>query len=331
MHKFREMIVAGVFGGALFFCGALCGWAQGKPATASTPSAPCKATMTPGCPNLAIESPELPPTTAAPQSAVVEGQSPSAASGAASPGGAQPTPDSASAAARKTLEIPAGTKVLLTIRSAVNTRTAQAGDGVYLQSSFPVIANGRAVIPAGVYVQGVVDSVERHIRIKGPTKLTMHFTSIIFPNGSVVEIPGLVNSLPGSDGAKVKGDEGTVQQSSSAGDVAKAAGQGAAIGAGVGGISGGVNGHPVEGLGLGAAAGGVVGAAVSLFTHGNEINIPSGTPIEMVLQRPLVLEEANVTGPDVTGEYVPAANQKTPMQKPNRSPITCPPGSLGCS
>jgi hypothetical protein len=95
-----------------------------------------------------------------------------------------------------------------------------------------------------------VDSVERHIRIKGPAKLTMHFTSMIFPNGSVVEIPGQVNSLPGSDGPKVKGDEGTVQQSSSVGDVAKAAGQGAAIGAGVGGISGGVNGHPVEGLGL---------------------------------------------------------------------------------
>jgi hypothetical protein len=245
---------------------------------------------------------------------------------------AQPASEPAAApVAVKTLEIPAGTKVLLTIRSAINTKTAQAGDGVYLQSSFPVIANGRAVIPAGVYVQGVVDSVERHIRIKGPAKLTMHFTSIIFPNGSVVEIPGLVNSLPGSDGPKVKGDEGTVQQSSSVGDVAKAAGQGAAIGAGVGGISGGVNGHPVEGLGVGAAAGGVVGAAVSLFTHGNDINIPSGTPIEMVLQRPLVLQEANLSGPDVTGEYVPAANQKTPMQKPNRSQITCPPGSLGCS
>jgi type IV secretion system protein VirB10 len=233
-------------------------------------------------------------------------------------------------AAPATLEIPAGTKVLLTIRSAINTKTAQAGDGVYLQSSFPVIANGRAVIPAGVYVQGVVDSVERHIRIKGPAKLTMHFTTIIFPNGSVVEIPGQVNSLPGSDGPKVD-SEGKVKQGSGAGDVAKAAGRGAEIGAGVGGISGGVNGHPVEGLGIGGAGGAVVGAAISLFTHGNDINIPSGTPIEMVLQRPLVLEQANLGGPDVTGEYLPAANQKTPMQKPNRSPITCPPGSLGCS
>jgi hypothetical protein len=240
-------------------------------------------------------------------------------------------PSSPPLSSPKTLEIPAGTKVLLTIRSAINTKTAQAGDGVYLQSSFPVITNGRAVIPAGVYVQGVVDSVERHIRIKGPAKLTMHFTSMIFPNGTVVEIPGQVSGLPGSDGPRVKGDEGTVQQSSSVGDVAKAAGQGAAVGAGVGGIAGGVNGHPIEGLGIGGAAGGVAGAAISLFTHGNDISIPSGTPIEMVLQRPLVLEEANLGGQDVTGEYVPAANQRQPMQKPSRTPMTCPPGSLGCN
>jgi type IV secretion system protein VirB10 len=246
----------------------------------------------------------------------------------AAPAGDAGTPPRASA---KTIEIPAGTKVLLSIRSAINTKTAQAGDGVYLQSTFPVIANGRTVIPAGVYVQGTVDSVERHIRIKGPAKLTMHFTSMIFPNGTVVEIPGQLNSLPGSDGPKVKGSEGTVQQSSSVGDVAKAAGQGAAIGAGVGSISGGVSGHPVEGLGIGGAAGAVAGAAVSLFTHGNDINIPSGTPIEMVLQRPLKLEQANLSAQDATGEYVPAANQRQPMQKPSRTAMTCPPGSLGCN
>jgi type IV secretion system protein VirB10 len=273
---------------------------------------PCKATMTPGCPNLTIDSP---PSVAAVQEAPRTATVPE--------GDAKRSP-------AKTLEIPAGTKVLLTIRSAINTKTASPGDGVYLQSSFPVIANGRAVIPAGVYVQGVVDSVERHIRIKGPAKLTMHFTSMIFPNGSVVEIPGQVNSLPGSDGPKVKGDEGKIQQGTNAGDVAKAAGQGAAAGAGIGGIAGGVNGHPFEGLGIGGAAGAVAGAAVSLFTHGNDISIPSGTPIEMVLRAPLVLQEANLGGEDVTGEYLPAGNQRPRLQKPN-APMTCPPGSLGCN
>jgi hypothetical protein len=148
-----------------------------------------------------------------------------------------------------------------------------------------VIANGRAVIPAGVYVQGVVDSVERHIRIKGPAKLTMHFTSIIFPNGTVVEIPGQVNSLPGSDGPKVKGDEGTVQQSSSVGDVAKAAGQGAAAGAGIGGDWRRSEWHPLEGVGGRRAAGAVIGRAGFAVHARQRHQYPSGTPIEMVLQR----------------------------------------------
>src|SRR5271170_4058768 len=248
MPRFGKLVAAGVLGGAL----SVAGMAQ-SPATTATDGS-CSAADSAGCEKLARTVPALPNAENGTKTAGTAIQPTPTTS-------AQPVSEAAAAPiAPKTLEIPAGTKVLLTIRSAINTKTAQAGDGVYLQSSFPVIANGRAVIPAGVYVQGVVDSVERHIRIKGPAKLTMHFTSMIFTNGTVVEIPGQVNSLPGSDGPKVKGDEGTVQQSSSVGDVAKAAGQGAAIGAGVGGISGGVNGHPVEGLGIGAAAGGVVGA-----------------------------------------------------------------------
>lgn len=93
--------------------------------------------------------------------------------------------------AKKTYIVPAGTKVLLQLKSAINTRSAKAGDGVYLISIFPVVVGNRVMIPTGVYVQGVVDRVQRGGRIKGKAQLDMHFTSIIFPNGSVVEIPGL--------------------------------------------------------------------------------------------------------------------------------------------
>jgi hypothetical protein len=316
MDKFRSLVTVGVLAGAM----GVAGWAQAPAAPAAEPS--CDVAAAPGCA-------QATPVTGPQAAATAEAKAAPAAATAAAPVDAVAQP--AAASTPKTLEIPAGTKVLLTIRSAINTKTAQAGDGVYLQSSFPVVANGRSVIPAGIYVQGVVDSVERHIRIKGPAKLTMHFTSMIFPNGTVVEVPGQVNSLPGSAGPKVKGSEGTVQQSSSVGDVAKAAGRGAAIGAGAGSIGGAVSGDPLEGAGIGAAAGGVIGAAVSLFTHGNDINIPAGTPIEMVLRQPLVLQEANLNGPDTTGEYLPAGTQRQRLQKPNAAPITCPPGSLGCN
>ncbi len=124
------------------------------------------------------------------------------------------TPEKEAVPEKVTYTVPAGTKVLLQLRSAVNTKSAKAGDGVYLASTFPVVVGTRVMIPAGVYVQGVVDRVERAGRVKGRAQLDMHFTSIIFPNGSVVEIPGLVNSLPGASKQTVKDDgEGTIEQS----------------------------------------------------------------------------------------------------------------------
>src|SRR5690242_8002487 len=63
--------------------------------------------------------------------------------------------------------VPAGTKLLLSLKSAVNTKTAHPGDGVYLETTFPITANNRIVIPAGTYVQGVIDNVKRPGRVKG--------------------------------------------------------------------------------------------------------------------------------------------------------------------
>ena len=78
---------------------------------------------------------------------------------AATPAG--PANPADTAPARKIYTVPAGTKVLLELRSAINTKSAKAGDGVYLSSTFPVVVGNRVMIPNGVYVQGVVDRVQR--------------------------------------------------------------------------------------------------------------------------------------------------------------------------
>jgi hypothetical protein len=259
--------------------------------------------------------------------AVQQGAAQAAQTGA---GEAAPAPATAPAEA-KTYQVPAGTKVLLALRSAVNTKTAKAGDGVYLASTFPVVVGNRVLIPAGVYVQGVVDRVVRPGRGWGRAELNMHFTTMIFPNGSVVEIPGMVNSLPGSGGQRVKDGEGTIEGQSNAGRVAGDVAKGAEIGAGPGVITGAVEGHPIEGLGLGTAAGAAGGLIYTLFTRGHDVNIESGTAIEMVLQRPLLLEEMNLAGVSGPG-YVPAQPQQSQaMEKPKRAKILCPVGGLGCS
>ncbi len=174
----------------------------------------------------------------------------------AAPGSVAPDPV---AGQKATYVVPAGTKVLLQLRSALNTKSAKPGDGVYLVSSFPVVVGNRVMIPSGVYVQGVVDRVERAGHVKGRAQLDMHFTSIIFPNGSVVEIPGLVNSLPGASKQSVKDDgEGTIEQSPDKGrNAAKTAEIAIPTGGTVGSIGGAESGHPLAGglVGIGSRRG----------------------------------------------------------------------------
>ncbi len=238
------------------------------------------------------------------------------------------------ASAHRTYTVPAGTRVLLELRSAVNTQSAKPGDGVYLSSMFPVVVGNRVMIPAGVYVQGVVDRVQRAGRVKGRSQLDMHFTTMIFPNGSVVEIPGVIDSLPGANNQSVKNDgEGTIEQNPNKG---RNAGQVAEVtiptGATIGTIGGIAGGHPLAG-GLGGVGAGLAAMGlVTLFTRGADVNIPHGTQVEMVLQRPLVLEDENLAGvgePGAAPTLVPAANQPKPITQ-HRPRIFCPPGSLGC-
>ena len=240
-------------------------------------------------------------------------------------------PAKAPSVAATSYVVPAGTKVLLQLRSSINTKSAKPGDGVYLASTFPVVVGNRVMIPAGVFVQGVVDRVARAGRVKGKAQLDMHFTSMIFPNGSVVEIPGTVNSLPGAKKQSIKDDnEGTIEQDSDkARDMGKVAEVSVPAGATVGAIGGMGSGHPLAGGIAGIGAGLATAGLVSLFTRGADVNIESGTQVEMVLQRPLALEEADLSNAAAPA-LVPVPEPPRLLNKPVPGRILCPPGGLGC-
>ncbi len=247
---------------------------------------------------------------------------------------ATPAPQTA-APAPHTYTVPAGTKILLQLRNSINTRSAKPGDGVYLASTFPVVVGNRVMIPVGVYVQGVVDRVQRAGHVKGRAQLDMHFTSIIFPNGSVVEVPGMVNALPGASKQQVKDDgEGTIQQD---GDKTRNMGTVAEVaipaGGTVGAIGGYHAGHPLAGGLAGVAAGLATAGVVSLFTRGADVNIEAGSSVEMVLQRPLILQDENLAPAGAAGApapLMPSPDQPKPITKHGPGRILCPPGGLGC-
>ena len=216
----------------------------------------------------------------------------------------------------KTLTVPAGQKLLMQLKSGVNTKTAKAGDGVYLETSFPVSIDNTMAIPPGTYVQGVIDNVKRSGRVKGRAEVLFHFTALIFPNGYTVSVPGSVNDVPGADVGHVVNKEGSVQaegtKGKDVGTIAGPAAQGAIIGALARGGKGAL---------IGSGIGGAVGLAEVLFTRGNEINYPAGTPVEMVLQRPLTLEQQRIV--EAKTEYVPRQGPRS-LQKPQLTPAPDP-------
>ena len=194
------------------------------------------------------------------------------------------------AAAGDSITVPAGTRVPLTMKQGLTTKNARPGDPVYAQTSFPIVMNDRIAIPPGTFVQGEIRRVQRPGRVKGRAELQMSFTSMIFPNGYTLLLPGAVQGTPGDPNtAGVKDKEGTIEGDSSKGkDVGTIVGT-AIPGAGIGAIAGGS-----KAAGIGAASGGALGLATVLFTRGPEIQLGVGDSIEMVLERSLTIDQGKV-------------------------------------
>ncbi len=205
-------------------------------------------------------------------------------------------------AGMKTYTVPSGTRILLSLKNEVSSRVAMPGDPVYLVSDFPVVEDGAVVLPAGMYVRGSIDHVQRPGKIKGRAQLQMHFSSMIFPNGVEISLPGSLDNVPGSTGAKVENSEGTVEQGATKSHDAQTIAGTTLEGAGVGGLVGLGTGNTATGAGIGAGAGATVGVLTTLLTRGNDIVFPPGTTLEMVLSRPVIVRQSQLTGmPAYTG------------------------------
>lgn len=199
------------------------------------------------------------------------------------------TPASSSEVHSDVITIPAGTKIPLSLKQAISTKTAKEGDAVYAETTFPFALNDRIVIPTGTYVQGKISHVKRGGHVKGRAEVMIHFTSMIYPSGYTVMLPGSLENVPGAERSTVKGTEGTVQQDSDTkkkvGTAASTAGTGAAIG----GITNGL-----KGAGIGAGVGGAAGLAIAMLTRGGDVRLEPGTSVEMEIQREVQVDARRI-------------------------------------
>jgi len=110
---------------------------------------------------------------------------------------------SGSAATSGSLVVPAGTTVALTLVTPIQSKTTKVGDTVRAVVAFPVTIGAQVAIPAGTYVEGLVNAVSTH----GPS-VKIHFTRMLFANGYSVPLDALntqaaVEWLPGAGPQRV--------------------------------------------------------------------------------------------------------------------------------
>ena len=161
--------------------------------------------------------------------------------------------------------VPAGTELEIGLSSAVSTKSASIGDPVDARLASDLVIDGRRAIMAGAPIRGrVTEVVSGSKRIGGTPTLAMNFDGIELENGATVPISGQLLQQGKSDTAR---------------DTAKIVG-GTAAGA--------IIGHQIDddkGKVIGGILGGAAGAIAARKT-GSEIDVPAGTVMAFVVDRP---------------------------------------------
>ena len=211
---------------------------------------------------------------------------------------AQDSPASPAADRSATFVVQPGTHIPLSMINSINTKNSAAGDRVYLQTVFPILAGGKIVIPPGSYVEGTVTEVKRPGRVKGRGMLFVRFDSLTLSNGTTRDFRARVGAVDGRGDEKLEKTEGKIVSESGktmdAKTVAITGAGGGLIGAGLGAEVG----HIGEGAAIGAGAGVAAGVMMALLTRGPEAALPRGSTIEMVLDRPISFNPDELVSPN---------------------------------
>jgi hypothetical protein len=226
-----------------------------------------------------------------------------------------------------TIRLPAGTKLSLVLTHSVLSRATRRGDDIYAQTIFPVSVGNDVVIPPGTFVQGKVDKL---VRDGSRGELHLQSMSVIFPDGYTAPVPGPMN---------LESDEGYVLLDPGKGRftgaiAAPIVGLGAGLlighavsnspGTTINGMNFNIDRARSTGIGgiIGAATGGIV--SLVILTRSHQFFLDVGTPVDMTLQQPLVLEAGPVNDAVRQSTDRPASIQPVePRPRPYRRDGRC--------
>jgi type IV secretory pathway VirB10-like protein len=167
------------------------------------------------------------------------------------------------------LELPAQAVIGLQLETSVTSETARVEDEVIARVTRDVRVGDRVAIPAGSKAHGEVTLVERGARLRERARLGVRFTSIVLGDGTRLPI----------DTQPIYREGDSVRNENAA-----KIGGGAIGGAIIGGILGGG-----KGAAIGSAIGGGAGTAAVATQGRNAATIPSGSPVTVRIDRPVVV------------------------------------------
>jgi len=206
--------------------------------------------------------------------------------------------------------VPSGTRIPLGLINGLSTKHSIEGDRVYLETEFPILAGGRIVIPAGSYVEGTLTQVKRPERRnkdwhgKGRGELYLRFDSLTLPNGVTRDFRARVSAVDGRGTEELDRNEGAIHTDGDKAADARTVGETAAAGASIGMIAGAEAHHLPLGAGIGGAAGATLGLMMVLLSHGPDVVLPKGSTIEMITDRQLSFNAAELSsGPPQPGHF----------------------------
>jgi hypothetical protein len=172
------------------------------------------------------------------------------------------------APAFRDVTIPAGTSLSVTLLTAVASNTSKVEDPVKGSISKALTISGVTALPVGTQMLGSVTEAAESGRVKGKASVAFRFDRLVVNDETVRVQTAKVQVTAAAD---TKSD-------------VKKGGLGAGAGAIVGGVIGGG-----KGAAIGAVAG---GAGTVLATKGSEVEIPSGTVVNVLVQDPITVRVA---------------------------------------
>jgi len=217
--------------------------------------------------------------------------------------------------------VESGVKIPLSLINSISTKHSMEGDSVYLETAFPILANGRIVIPVGSYVAGTVTQVKKPGRVKGRGELYVRFDTLTLPNGVTRDFRSRMGSMDASSIGNLDRAEGRVEgEGDKLGD-ARTVGETTATGASVGAIAGAAAKSMPMGLGIGVGAGAAAGLIAILAIRGPDAVLTKGSTVEMILDRSLSFSETDLNFGNYQAPRMATPIAQAPVQAKSQLPL----------